>query len=251
MAGLVWVQGSGTATVQTVTIHTEASAVAVAGANALEVEVLQMVGEDTTSPDVYTDITPIRDSVNAAIQELCMVTGSVTATYHLPLEAGRNYYRTQWTDGDLGYVLNCRDVERKYALSQTDPATMSSCWPDHLKTTGYPTQYYQIGQKYLGLDRAPSASGGLLEIDCVIIPAAYTTDASPIPLRYAFQRAAVYYACSEFYASRGDAGRAQEMLQKYLETAGVMALSPQAADRQWMFQTDKTGRVIASGYLPR
>ena len=79
--------------------------------------------------------------------------------------------------------------------------------------------------------RLASATGDTLEIKCVVIPKAYTTDTDPIKLRPVFQRAATQYAVMEFFASRGDATRAGEWLQKYLETAGLAAFHPQQPER--------------------
>ena len=58
--------------------------------NALEKEVLKIIGESTSSPDVFVDtdagLDPIRDSINDAIQELCMVTGAYQLKYYLHLQ---------------------------------------------------------------------------------------------------------------------------------------------------------------------
>ena len=45
--------------------------------NSIEKEVLKLIGENTTIPDVFNEvgIKQIRDSLNDAIAELCMVTG--------------------------------------------------------------------------------------------------------------------------------------------------------------------------------
>ena len=48
--------------------------------NELETHVLELIGEDVDSPDVFTDddagMAPIRDSINDAIEEISMVSGS-------------------------------------------------------------------------------------------------------------------------------------------------------------------------------
>ena len=47
--------------------------------NAVETKVLELIGESTTSPDVFVDtaagMAPIRDSINDAIQEITILTG--------------------------------------------------------------------------------------------------------------------------------------------------------------------------------
>ena len=185
--------------------------------------------------DVFADtdvgIAPVRDSINAAIQELCLVTGAYTRVYHLPLYAGRFFYRMSWAKDHFGWVVECRNRQAQKFLTQTDIATLSLQDPWFLKNSGSPDQYVQIGYKYIGFDKAPAASGEVLEITCAVIPGAYTSETDPIKLRPVFQQAASQYATMEFHASRGDAVRAQEWLAKYLETAGFMGLHPKQADR--------------------
>jgi hypothetical protein len=63
--------------------------------NNLEKQVLQFIGEDTDSPDVFVDtdegIAPIRDSINDAIEEISMIAGSYKRTYSLPLVANKSF----------------------------------------------------------------------------------------------------------------------------------------------------------------
>ena len=59
--------------------------------NTLERHVLELIGEDPDSPDVFTDtedgMKPIRDSLNDAIEEISMVSGSNKRVYTLPLRS--------------------------------------------------------------------------------------------------------------------------------------------------------------------
>ena len=56
--------------------------------NVLEREVMRLIGESADSPDAFTNITSIRDSINDAIEEITVVTGSVKRDYTLPLHGG-------------------------------------------------------------------------------------------------------------------------------------------------------------------
>lgn len=202
--------------------------------NALEKAVLQTIGESLTSPDVFSDITPIRDSVNAAIQEICMLTGSYTQVYHLPLYGDRFFYRMGWPQDHFGYVIECWDRQRNYKLGRTDIMSLAQYRPWFLKDNGDPDEYCEVGNDIIGIDRAPSADGKLLELTCVAIPKAVSSDIESVKLRSVFDQAAIQYAVSEFYASRGDAGRAKEFLERYIEFAGLMAIHPQQAERMWV-----------------
>lgn len=202
--------------------------------NALEAAVLRTIGENVSSPDVFSDITPIRDSVSHAVQEICMLTGSYTQKYHLPLYGDRYFYRMAWPVDHFGYVIECWDRQRNYKLGRTDILSLAQYRPWFLKDSGDPDEYFEVGNSVIGIDRAPSADGKLLELTCVAIPAMIASDIQPVKLRAVFEQAAIQYAASEFYASRGDANRAKEFLERYIEFAGIMSIHPMQGERMWV-----------------
>jgi hypothetical protein len=71
------------------------------------------------------------------------------------------------------------------------------------------------------------------------MPKAYTEDYEVIYLREYLQRAAAYFAVSEYHASRGDAKRGQEYHVKYLETAQITQLNVKTFERQFVSNTKK------------
>ena len=218
--------------------------------NNLESHVLRLIGEDLTSPDVFADttagLTHIRDSLNDGIQALCLASGLYTRTYHLALLANRQFYRLAPVDDYFGYVVEAFDRENRRRLTQVDLLTLSLTDPWFMKTGGPVTHYMQVGIDHIGFFRYPTAKGIVIELHCVCIPAAYATSADVVKIRAAYQRAAVYFAVSEFYASRGDAKRAGEYLEKAMETAGMMYMHPKQAERQWQMQ-GKNAQIPAQG----
>jgi hypothetical protein len=215
--------------------------------NSLEKDVCRLIGESITSPDVFSDITPIRDSVNSAVQELCALTGSYVQPYHMPLYTDRHFYRMGWLHDHFGYVIECWDRQRKYKLGRTDVRALSQIDPWFLKRSGDPTRYFEVGHTIIGIDRAPSQDGQILEMTCAAIPKAVANDGDPVKLRDVFRRSAVNYAVSEFYASRGDAERAKDYLQRYVDSAGLMNIHPDQADRLYQMATDKSRWAARGG----
>ena len=207
--------------------------------NALETHALRLIGENVATPDVFADtaagIAPIRDSINDAIQELCMLTGSYRRTYLLPLYADRQFYRMGWEADHFGWVVECWDRNRRRRLTQTDIFKLNNDDPWWMQRNGDPLEYFQVGSDILGLYFKPAANGIILELECVCIPKPYNNDTDPIKLREVFQRAAVYLAVCEFYAARGDAKRATEYFDRYVETAGIMSLKPETPERFYQF----------------
>jgi hypothetical protein len=127
------------------------------------------------------------------------------------------------------------DRNRRVRLTQTDPIALSSFDPQWMASNGDVTHYYHVGINKIGLYRRPSTSGGVLELKCVCIPKPYEEDTDIVKLRENYRRASVFYAVSEFYASRGDAVKAKDFLDQYLETANLMRLKPLSIQQQYRF----------------
>jgi hypothetical protein len=203
--------------------------------NAIETLVLELIGEDTDSPDVFVDtsagMAPIRDSINAGIQEVCMVLGTYTRTYHLVLLADRQFYRVAPKQDHFGYILEAyyRDQHRK--LEQTNLQSLMKMDGWFLKTNATPTHYGHIGEDHVFVWPTPSAGGIVVELNAVMIPKAYTLDTDPIHARDQYRRSVALYAVSEFYASRGNEKRATRAWSEYLEVSGLALAQPQLVDR--------------------
>ena len=136
--------------------------------NNLEKHVLRLIGEDVDNPDVFTEsnISPVRDSINDAIQELCMVTGSYKKTYLMPLYSDRAFYRMAWEQDHFGWITEVWDRSRKRRLVRTDVMKLSANDSYWLKRAGTPDEYMQIGVDIFGVYSKPSATGIVLEIEC-------------------------------------------------------------------------------------
>jgi hypothetical protein len=210
--------------------------------NSIETAVLRIIGENIATPDVFennaTDLALIRGSINDAIQEICMVTGSYTKTYFLGLLTNRTFYRLAPQTDYVGYIVECWDDEQKRKLTRTSLALLNRQDPAWLQNTGSQEQYLQIGTNHIGIYRQPSSKGKVLQLKCVCIPKPYIADTDPIKVRDVFQRSATYFAVGEYYASRGDAVRATDYTTKYLELTGLMQLKPQLPERQYQYRGD-------------
>jgi len=193
--------------------------------NILERKVLELVGENPDSPDVFVDtdagMAPVRDSINDAIQEISMLTGGYKRQYFLPLRSGQAFYRFKLPNGYLGWVTDVWDIDRKWRLTQTSTTKLSSQDPRWMVGSGFPEQYMQIGEDVIGFYRKPSASTGMMEITIVEIPHAYTTDTERVKLRDSFQYAAVLFAVGEYWATRGDVQEARAYGVRYLDALGL------------------------------
>lgn len=211
--------------------------------NALEGKVLELIGEDPDSPDVFTDddegIKPIRTSINDAIAEIVMLTGSYKRQYFLPLRQGMGFYRLRPRDGHLGWITDVWSVTQQRRLEQTDLIRLANHDPRWMIHSANPEAYLLVGEDVMGVYPKPSGSSDVLELTVVEIPAAYTSDKDRVKLRDAFQFGVVHYAVSEFWASRGDAVEAQKHMQMYLDALGLGQLYSQQTESVRSMRTHK------------
>lgn len=211
--------------------------------NALEQKVLELIGEDPDSPDVFTDddigMEPIRLSINEGIQEIVMLTGSFKRQYYIPLRQEQSFYRIRPLNGSVGWIADCWLMNPKWRLEQTDLTRLSAYDPRWMSYTGSPQAYVPMGMDAIGLYPKPASDSDVLELTIVEIPSAYTSDRDRIKIRDAFNYAVVRYAIADFWASRGDAQEAIVHSTEYLESLGIRQQYQQLMDGNRRFESSK------------
>lgn len=206
--------------------------------NEIESHVLDIIGENSDSPDVFTEdnIDPIRDSINDAIEEISILQGINKKKYYLPLKASRNFYRLDlniaWVDSVWLYGIG-----RK--LDQKSFTWLIDFNPRWMYNAGSPEFYCQVGDNVICVHPAPSDDVDTLEINAVVAHKRYTTDTDKIQLRENTKWAVVHYAVGEFYAGRGDAKTAVYHHNQYLNRLGIQGLMPELGDKIWHHRTYK------------
>lgn len=211
--------------------------------NLLERQVLELIGEDPNSPDVFLDtdagMAPVRDSLNDAIQEIVMLTGSYKRQYFIPLRANQGFYKIVLDNGHFGWVTDARLVNIKQRLEQTGILRLIAHDPRWMITSANPRAYFQIGTDIIALYPKPSASSDVLEMTIVEIPNPYETDTDRIKLKSDFHYAAVHFAVAEYWASRGEVLEASKHWGMYLDVLGIRSLFNQAPHSPQRLKTVK------------
>ena len=211
--------------------------------NKLEKQVLMMIGEDPTNPDVFTDdaigMTQIRESISDGIAEVLMLTGGWTETFRIPLVQDQTFYKIELENSDVGWFQSVRNVDTEVALTQSSLIALNSFDPLWMRYTGPPTQYLPIGTNTLAICPKSSSSTGVLECHIAAIPKRYKTDADRIKLKKIYERSVVDYAVSEFYASRGSARDAAEHLQRFAISVGLQKVYGADTGRTYQYSINK------------
>lgn len=203
--------------------------------NSLESRVLDLIGENTDSPDVFDDegIEEIRSHLNDAIEEVAVLTGCYKKVWHIPLKINCYFYRMP---DDFCWFESVYLVGIKRWLEQTSFIGLHHQDARWLRATGYPSFYAPIGARKFAIYPANSASLDSLEVSGVAIPERYTLDTDRIKIRKSFEWACVNRAVSEFWATRGDAQSAARYFQTYANEVGVPSMYPEMAERRWQFK---------------
>ena len=211
--------------------------------NILETHVLEIIGEDTDSPDVFTDdltgMAQIRDSLNDAIEEISMLTGGHVGKIYLPLKSDAVFYRIRTTTDSFAWITDAWLPGQKRRLERTDLIRLNQFNPRWMKNSGAPQSYFVVGENVVGFWPIVTSDTDIVEFTCVLIPARYVLDTDRIKLRNDYKWAAVHFAVGEFYASRGDAKTAKYHHKIYLDKLGVQSVYPESSERLRYYQTQK------------
>ena len=211
--------------------------------NKLERQVVAMVGDDPDNPDVFKDteqgLKPIRRSINDAVQEIILLNGGFSRSFHIPLTEGKTFYSINFNDGFLGWIENVWIVNIKRRLSQTDLHSLRNWDYRWYSSTGTPESYFPIGVNVIGVYPKPSATSDIAEVSAMVIPAPYTNDKQKVRLRKSFEWSVINYAVSEYWCSRGDVATAKKHFQIYLETLGLRTGFKTSKERIHQLRTQK------------
>lgn len=207
--------------------------------NSLERHVLRYIGENIASPDAFSDITPVRDSINDAVEEISALTGAVTDQFVIPLVAEKTFYRISFEHGYFGWVQDAWLVNNKRRMRHTDRYQLDHINPRWMISTGTPEAYFQIGLDVIGVHPKPSASSDVIELKCVVIPGRYTDDVDRVKIRDTYKWSVIHYAVSEYYASRGAADEAKTHMAKYMKSLGLINNYFIAPENSWRLRADK------------
>ena len=214
--------------------------------NDIEKRVLEILGENVDDPDVFAEgtdaFTALRASVNAGIQDICALTGTYTQTYRLVMLDDRQFYRVLSQQDYWGYPAEVWDRANKRKLQQTDLAALMEETGWGLDASGTPWAYGQLGQEVLWFWPFDGNDGRVIEVRAVMVPKQYSETASEVKVRGNYRDAAAYWGASEMFAARGDATKATEYFQRYMEAAQLMALIPREAERQYSQDRKPYGR---------
>ena len=193
--------------------------------NNVETLVLQMIGENTSDPDVFTDdstgMAQIRDSINDAIEEIAIITGGYRETMQFPLRTSRTFYRIVTTGISLAWITDMWLRAGKRRLEQVDLFKLNQFNPGWMKNAGPPRSYFPIGFNHVGFWPKPGSDGDIVECTFVAVPGRYTADTDRIKVRRDLEWAAAHFAVGEYWASRGDAKSAVMHHMDYANALGL------------------------------
>jgi hypothetical protein len=123
--------------------------------NTIETHVLELIGEDPDNPDVFTDdstgMAQIRDSINGAIEDICIITGSFERKFLVPLQGDMMFYEITSDRDVFAWPRSVWLVNQKRRLEQKDLNWLLNYNPRFLYDTASPIHYFLIRNNKLGV----------------------------------------------------------------------------------------------------
>jgi len=201
--------------------------------NTVEERVLRFIGEDTSSPDVFTssNITPVQESINDAIEELCTLSKSVVNTYRIPLVADVNLYKIDLVRNQFCYIISAYLPDKKRSLRQSSIGAVEKLDYRWLSSANTPVMYFPIGVDQVGFYPMYSSSGNQVELQCAVLPERYTRDTEVLQIRSDWEDALVNYAVAEYFANVQDWEKATHWFAEYGKYAGQFGYRTKMPDR--------------------
>jgi len=192
--------------------------------NSLEKRVLRIIGDDPDSPDVFDDdnITPIRDSINDAIEEIAVMSGADKITYRMPIYANQNFYRFSFPKYQLAWVDSVYLPEKNRHVNQTSLGSVERRHPRWLTTSNTPEEYFIVGVNYIGFYPIYGDDGYHANIKCTILPTRYTRDTDVLRLREDRENAVIAYAAAEYFLTVLDMQSAIHWISRYNQFASTL-----------------------------
>lgn len=205
--------------------------------NSIETRVLQFIGEDTSSPDVFTtsNLTPIRDSINDAIEELCTLSESVVNTYKIPLIANTNLYKIDFSTNQFCYILSAFLPDKEKKLTATTLSGVERLDRRWMSTTNTPMMYFNIGVDQIGFYPMYGVDGHYVELRCVTLPKRYSRSTEVLQFREDFEDALVNYSVGEYFLSVQDLEKSARWFGEYNKYSGSFGFRTNMPDR-WIIK---------------
>ncbi len=201
--------------------------------NSIETRVLRFIGESTSSPDVFTssNLDPIQDSINDAIEELCTMSNSVINTYRISLVAETNLYRLDFDRNQFCYIVSAYLPDKNRSLSQSSIGAVEKYDYRWMSTNNTPLMYFPIGVDQVGFYPMYSSSGNQVELKCAVLPERYSRDTEVLQIRSDWEDALVNYAVAEYFANVQDWEKATHWFAEYSKYAGQFGYRTKMPDR--------------------
>lgn len=185
--------------------------------------VMDIVGEDSSSPTYWTSSNDIEieDYINDAVEEVCVLTGMYVQDIHLPLHAGRDYYRLDaGKGGEFLYVNYMRVLPEGYSVGMSDTTKLTREDYNWMTRTGTPRTFFFVNPDIIRVVPMAGVGGQSLEIVASTIPPSYTLDDEVIDLDESLISVVVAYAASMIFLSMRSFPKSSYWLKVYMEGVG-------------------------------
>lgn len=189
----------------------------------LEQQVLEELGDDSTSPDIY-DVDPdMREAICDAIDEACINSPFYEKEFFIKLSANVAFYSIspQW-----GYPLYVRSARISGSDVPLVPSTLGRLVresPQFLIDRGTPRTFVSISPSIILFHPCNSVAEDTIRISLVYTPKPYVDGRQVLTIREEFENALIHYAkYHKLLQTKGSFDEAIFEYSEYLKTLGMM-----------------------------
>ena len=184
----------------------------------LEKIILDELGEDSDSPEVWAGSTDLREAIADGIDELSMFEAFFVQTAMIPLVNNVAFYSVAV---DAGYPLWAKRARLWNADRKLDPYSLGEIIAQDrqfLISRGTPIGYVMLSPELLLLYPCNSSTTDVVALDMVCTYSHYAIHNEYVSVRDELEQALVHYGkYHKLMQVKGTQGRALEEYQKFLE----------------------------------
>jgi hypothetical protein len=189
----------------------------------IEEQVLEELGESTSSPEVWSGETDLREALGDAIDEVCMTAPFFELDFIIKLQANVAFYAISLTDGYPLYIRGARLMDRDIRLTSYTLGQLIKEDRGFLIGRGPPRGYVSLSPTVVMVTPCNSLTTDVLKLSIVYTPKHFAGANEFITIRDELEKGLIHYGkYHKLLQVKGSFRIAMEEYEEYLKTFGLL-----------------------------
>lgn len=193
------------------------------GLTDIETLVLELMGENFTTPDNWSNTDDLRYELSDALDELCMRNELIVEWVDVALKANTNFYAVEFPGFYPLWFRRARLIEQDRDLSFCGIVSLGKEDPRWIKTIGSPYRVVGLSSNLIAVYPCYATDGGVISIECIGTMKPYDDEKTFRGLKGNFEEALIHYGKYVLYLqTAGGEQKAMEEFKEFLRVAGMI-----------------------------